>query len=303
MSAADCALECLGGGVLVGDRWVRALYLDESGIGKLSKDPILVVAGVLIHADTQWRPLAEELKAILDRNTPHGVARPKYLHAKDIYHGSNEFNRQDWSEAVRQKILYELSRILIDFDLPVVWCAVDRNTAFKSDPERHTPVHVRDCYSACALACFMQAEAFMRQLPSADEVASVTLEENKELQKRLPELLEFAEQANDKVGLLEGWRDFMPFTRLIDRPNSQPKSGSSILQLADYCAFAIKRASERKIGRLALGHDFVSQFLRIKRPDPNDDEGYWNPKFMPKAWGNRRVVFQGGEFVFVPEEE
>ena len=47
----------LSGHPLEGNRLVRFIYVDEAGISK--HEPIAVVTGVIVHADTQWRPVAE----------------------------------------------------------------------------------------------------------------------------------------------------------------------------------------------------------------------------------------------------
>jgi hypothetical protein len=77
-----------------GNKWVRILYLDESGIGNIANDPDLVVAGVLVHGDRQWIPLKNHLLSLLRSYVPQGAPTPKFLHAVDIYHGYGEFSRE-----------------------------------------------------------------------------------------------------------------------------------------------------------------------------------------------------------------
>lgn len=52
--------------------------------------------------------------------------------------------------------------------------------------------------------------------------------------------------------------------------------------------------------RMDLGHNLIAHFLRIKNADPNSEIGFWNPKFMPKAWGGHNIQFIDGKFQLVP---
>jgi hypothetical protein len=40
-----------------GDPLARNAYVDDAGIANQKHEPIVVVAGVILHVDTQWRPL------------------------------------------------------------------------------------------------------------------------------------------------------------------------------------------------------------------------------------------------------
>jgi hypothetical protein len=80
-------MHAFGGGPLNGDSLVRILYLDESGIGKITHEPHLLVAGVLVHGDKQWVPVRDHLRSLLEGAVPAGQPIPKCLHAVDIYHG------------------------------------------------------------------------------------------------------------------------------------------------------------------------------------------------------------------------
>ena len=53
--------EAFGGGWLRGDNLARFLDLDEAGVGKLTSDPVMVVAAVLIDADRDWMAIARKL--------------------------------------------------------------------------------------------------------------------------------------------------------------------------------------------------------------------------------------------------
>ncbi len=138
---------------------------------------------------------------------------------------------------------------------------------------------------------------YMRSLPNQGEVASVVLEQNQELQKRIPEMIRFMNNT-DGEGLLENWDVCMPLQKIIDTPACQPKTAASILQLADFCAFAIKRFLQRSAGATRLTGPLAPQLLRYREADLSVKKALWNPKFMPQAWGNK-IVLVNGRFVRV----
>lgn len=280
--SGESRLTALGGAPLVGSRLVRILYLDESGIGKISKDPHLVVAGVLIHGDTHWRGMSEHLRGLLEDAVPAGEPTPSHLHAKDIFHGSGEFPRDRWSETVRHRLLDKVADVPWLFGVPIMWGLVDRAPHAKEDPESSPLQHLIDAYSIAALTCFMQAEWFMRNRVGPDELASVVLERNGALQKRIPEVFSGAKaqsvlEASDKGDV--GAAHILPLTRLIDAPSYQDKTAASILQMADFVAFTFKRAVAMKPGYERFAKPLSRTCLT------------WNPGKVPPihapSWGER----------------
>lgn len=299
MKASDSGPCAFGGGPLAGDKWVRVLYLDEAGIGNIENDPFLVVAGVLIHADTQWMALAQRLESILRDATPHGSALPSHLHAKDIFHGSGEFDRKLWSGDRRFGLLAQIAGLPAEFDIPVVWSYSDRRDRSWTDPSSTPGEVLIDNYSACAMACLLKTEIFMRAQPNKSEVASVVLEQNHELQKRIPSLVSFLRNPGSEVdNLLPGWERSIPPRHIIDAPSCQPKTASNILQLADYCAFALKRRLQGAKRAEELTDPFWGQLLTFRDADDRDRSSSWNPKFISPTY-RRKVEFKDGEFRLV----
>ncbi len=297
MTAYEPILRAFGG-ALEGNRWVRVLYLDESGIGKITNDPIVVVAGVVVHADTQWGPLASKLEKLLSEAVPLGVKRPQHLHAKDIFHGSGEFPRETWDQARRNQLLHAVGSLVGEYNLPVVWSAADRGTHARKHPDDTPAQQLGDIYTICAVGCFMQAEAFMRQSHNDAEVCSIVMEQNHELQKGIPGMVAALKNPVEAFGELEpGWERIMPLRKLIDTPACQPKTASSILQLADYCAFAIKRVMQGSAGARRLTGPLAGNLLRYEDPKARAEGkvAFWSPIHMPTLWPYP-VVLEGGQF-------
>ncbi|QAY77945.1 DUF3800 domain-containing protein [Sphingosinicella sp. BN140058] len=276
---------------------MRILYLDESGVGSLEHDPVIVVAGVLIHADTQWVAISNLLQDLLRDATPPGMPVPPALHAKDIFHGSGHFPREHWPRATRFQLLDRLADIPARFDIPVVWSSMDRKAFARTSPDLSPAEHLCTSYTVCAVSCFMQTERYMRSLEQNTEVATIIMEQNAELQKRIPDMFDYLKRPpkEDHAELHSGWEDFMPLSRLIDRPACQPKSASNILQLADFCAFAIKRKLQGAKDATKLTHGFAGNLLLYKESARRGEPAFWNPRYMPGKPG-RRVTFEDGKF-------
>ena len=280
---------------------MRVLYLDEAGIGKMESDPIMVVAGVLIHADSQWMALANRLEEILRDATPLGAAVPSHLHAKDIFHGSREFDRRTWSDTIRFGLLAKIAALPVEFDVPVVWAHIDRKEwAQDRKATGDSPAELlTDAYTICAVTCLMKTEVYMRTQENRTEVASVVLEQNGSIQQRVPEMVQFMRNPGPETdNLMPGWERTIPLRHIIDAPAAQPKSASSILQLADYCAFALKRRLQSAAKSDKLVAPFAQQLLTFRDADAVNKNAMWNPKFMPHMYG-RHIEFRDGEFHLV----
>jgi hypothetical protein len=72
------------------------VHLDEAGIGNPKHEPWVVVAGVAVHADDQWRSLEQYLTTMADDFVPSHQRDGFVFHAKDLFHGSGVFDRAKW---------------------------------------------------------------------------------------------------------------------------------------------------------------------------------------------------------------
>jgi hypothetical protein len=154
-------LYAIGGGKLNGDKLVRILYLDESGTGKIAREPYLVIAGVLVDGDGQWLPLKKHLQSLLEGAVPAGQPMPSYLHAADIYHGSGEFPRGHWPRDLRLELLDNVARIPSQFHLPVVWGLKDRAAHEKQFPNDTQLQRLIDCYTIATTNVYIANRRFL----------------------------------------------------------------------------------------------------------------------------------------------
>ena len=252
--------QAFGGGALNGSNLVKLVYFDESGTGQIERDPDLIVAGAMIDADRQYVELRAYLRDMLDAYKPKGARRPKCLHAKDIYHGTGDFSGVEWAK-VKFELLADVAKIPEVFNIPLFGAAVDRMGAAAaldlSDKYRDL-----NCYTISAGCCVLQVEKYMRQHASG-EVAQLTFEDVGKLRTKVKETYRFLADPGDDFLNQADARDYLPIERIVDAPTHQDKTDSSVLQIADYCAFALKRFLRKSAGYEALFTPLIPYFIDL----------------------------------------
>ncbi|MER9432360.1 hypothetical protein [Mesorhizobium sp. M0408] len=97
------AVRAFGGGPLVGDKIVRVVYVDETG--HTTREPVAIVAGLILDPDRQWRVLADRIEA-LKADVPEKFREGFIFHATDLEHGGKY--RHDWPDEDRWALLDRL---------------------------------------------------------------------------------------------------------------------------------------------------------------------------------------------------
>ena len=219
---------------------MRIAYLDESGTGKIETEPFSVVAGVIVHADIQWKALEAYLKAMVADRLP-GVPDAVF-HASDIWHGSGQFNRDRFPDKwQRRMILLELCRLPKLFDLPIFFGHVDRRVFTAQYPQLEPKQSLAVQLSFCALECIACVERYMR-LQADSEVAMMIHENNDTSRAYIRETHNFLQKpASRDANVQPELGQYFPVQKIIDTAHFAEKTDTSILQIADALAFALAR--------------------------------------------------------------
>lgn len=228
----------LGGGVLKGSKMARQIYLDEAGISNPSQEPVLVIAGVIIDPDKHFRELRSYFRDLASDLFPDEDSYRFVFHAKDIWHGHGAFSRENWSLEERMRIMRRLAQVPALFDLPVIYGAIDRESARQALLQKNQDLPEKTIRS------FTHVQAFVRSIQCAEswlkestdgEMASLTVEDVHEVKSALMAIHQ---------GYSDPWtRDEGVFTtdHIDDALSFQKKDQSILLQMADHCAFIIRR--------------------------------------------------------------
>jgi hypothetical protein len=205
----------------------RFAHLDEAGTS--SKEPFAVVAGVISNPDKQWRALEQYLVDLADDLVPSEMREGAVFHAKDLWHGTGHFPKEKIDRDRRNRILQELAKIPIKFDVPVVVGATDKKQYADTPNKREL------CYSVAFGMAAIAVEHFMRQYCDESEVASIIAED-------VPEMRRHAKWGYKRLKVPKLWDNpLLPIQRIAETPNFAEKSDSSILQVADTLAFVCCR--------------------------------------------------------------
>jgi hypothetical protein len=210
----------------VGDRVTRFAHLDEAGTS--SREPYAIVGGVVSSPDKQWRALEQYLSDLADDLVPPDIRPDIVLHAKDLWHGTGKFPKDKVSREIRNRILTELAKIPVKFDIPVIVNGIDKSTVEDTENRREL------IYSMAFALAVLGVEHCMREFCEPDELAMIIAED-------VPEMRRHAKWGYQRLKMPELWdgiqNKLLPITRIAETPQFAEKTDSSILQVADLVAF------------------------------------------------------------------
>ena len=212
---------------------VRFVYLDEAGI---STEPVTVVAGFMLHVDSQYRDFMVSLNSIAHELFCDGVPQNFVFHAKDLWHGSGFFSRDAWPRDKRLEVLNRLASLPGEFNSPIVYSAVSRD-------EAPSPYNANSMAWARHKVAFLYAMNEVEKTLSfhyPNERAFLIVEDNPSHRKYLQSAFEFY---CNRDGGAHPWakKIEVPYYQIVETPLFQKKDGASPAQIADLCAFLIRR--------------------------------------------------------------
>lgn len=273
---------------------MRSVYLDESGIS--ANESIVVVAGVVVDADRQWLALRQYIDGLIKDYVPPEHQDGIVFHATDLFHGSGPvFGRHIYPAERAHEVLRHLLKAPEIFDLPVVFGHLQKRIPPEGLSRKELRAEKARNHAVAFSLCATAAEKYMRQYSDPNEIATLTVENNTETQQAVRNIMGILRGQNlDSGGAREFFNlvantaeDCLPITRIVDSVNFQFKNDAILLQLADACAFAIRRyfegkpTSEKFFSALA-GRDFT-KFLGDKNSHASCQMFAWTPKKADNA--------------------
>jgi hypothetical protein len=231
---------------LEGDELVRFIYMDEAGTS--AKEPVSVVVGLVVHGDTQLNHTAqlihEARQAIPDKYRENFIS-----HAKSVW--SDKKYRDVWSQEDRTAFLCRMMSIPYHARLAIAYAAVKRNGPPRFGNINGVRKFEGDHMTAFGL-CLAMADFHMRKhCPS--ENAVVVAEDVTEMRSHLRTSVNYFKNNPFDTSLLpEKYRMFgtepilaedriLTITKIIDNVHFSAKNEALLLQVADACAFGIRK--------------------------------------------------------------
>lgn len=247
---------------------MRLIYLDEAGISH--DNPTLTVAGVLIHGDKESSLIKDDMDALVEKYIPAQDQLGFVFHATDIYHGSRYFSRDKWPKELRWRILTELAQIIESRSLPVVagfyhkdkfGVGILAEADLKDNPKRNL------MQTMAAMDCALWADRWLEMF-APSENALITAEDTDHVKKLIKAAMQVfqSDPLMEQWGLKEAKSQFgLPLKRVIDTVHFTDKGGAKALQLADLCAFTLRRLLEEKHVPLEVGEIVVNHMMWIQK--------------------------------------
>jgi hypothetical protein len=255
-------------------------YLDEAGIGNIKNEPIVAVAGVIVQS-VQWKATEARINQLIAKYIPRENQGHFIFHAHEMFHGTGKIwgNRAAFTPEIRRQALEELLSVPATIGFPVLHASVKAEQVLDDHPliPRKNGKIVKNgkvvaMHAIAASLCMLMVEKVARDFAKGGDLAIVIHENNDQSRKlvrdvhnfmRKPGMAELARDVPDR----NLWKVF-PVQRVIDAAHFAEKQEAPLLQLADACAFVIKR-------RLS-GHKDVDPFLeKIASQMVTNPKGAW----------------------------
>lgn len=227
----------ISGHSLKGDRRVRFVFADESG--NSAEEPVTVVASVIVHGDTQWKPLANLLAGLVKCHVPTDLQEGFVIHGVDLFSG--KALKEAWPPHKSWAFLDDL--LSETRDLPVAigfcWHLVKSGTKWEGEQAEIYPALLTDPVMRVQM---QHALAFLESMSLADrfidryhhgELGTVIAEDNKGMRKIIKAMPGIANDA-----LLA---HVPPLRSIVGTVHYAAKDEEPLLQLADVCAFIVRR--------------------------------------------------------------
>jgi Protein of unknown function (DUF3800) len=267
---------------------VRLVYMDEAGISKASEEPFVVVAGVVVHADTKLNGVEAALEGILRRNIPERLRDGFVFSAKEVFNGGKTLQRMkdqdfigphEWPLQRRLAIAEEIVDLPRKFQLPIAIGFVERATVREDldlpdvpESEITLAAHV-----SAFMSCAIMTEHWMRTA-TTNENCMLVVENNEDAKKMIGEVQRYHQDKRIEAILDDVTRRHFPLRKIKEDPAFQPKKQNHPLILADFCAYLFKKY-------LMKDERYNRPINQIKDHLVSFDEDYLNRK--PGRWSRR----------------
>jgi hypothetical protein len=220
------------------------VYLDEAGVANPENDPHVVVLGAIIHGDKQWKKIERHLASLVQKHIRPEHRTDFYFHAKELRYGSKRIPRDSYSRQQQDEIFRDICSIPLSFGVPLICAYVDRAATRLRHPNDSIRQLTENAQVGASLCCAVGVERFMRHTTPSEEMAIMVFENTDKIRKtikQLQNLFRKPEALDGAIALGFDLQSVLPLSRIGDAPFFAEKTDASMLQVADFCAFATKR--------------------------------------------------------------
>jgi hypothetical protein len=164
------------------------------------------------------------------------------FHASELVNGGRTITREKYPREKREFFLRSLCEIPEHFALPIVCHSVPRKKIQDRKPFIGEDEVVLEALLHASIACAHGVEQVMTKFGQDGEVALLVYEQNGSKSSAIREYHNlFRSERFNKYLETKGLRNLVEFQRVIDTAHFAAKTDSSILQVADACAYVLAR--------------------------------------------------------------
>lgn len=258
----------LGLSPILGDRWLRQIYVDESGTSR--KEPVVVCAGAIVDPDRQYRDVAREISELkLNELGPEFSKFP--FHASALFKCRDYYRNIPLDEARRLEVILKMAKIADRHDIPVAFSWIRKEGMLSQlGKDRNNALHTM---AFCAL--FSIADKFIAKW-EPEHVASV-IAERVDHMKHLEDVPSWFNEHDPDP---ESWIFGRSITNIVNDIQWARKGGSPILELADALAWSFRA--------FLSGHYYKDEIAKVlfNRKAPWDTRDIQSESIGATIWGS-----------------
>jgi hypothetical protein len=229
--------QALGGGPLIGSRWVRQVYIDEAGTS--AKERTAIVVGLIINGDTGFLEAERGITLAIEKHIPSHMQDNFVFHAKDVY--GKWRKKEGWDIEKCNSVACAWLDIIAAFKPAIVFSYWSKST-FDLDRQKAELEQSDNAHLIAFVQCVGLADHFIGKF-YPNEVANIWAEDCSKMKTRINRAL-----AHLRSG---SFRKFDVDDEIRHIKNDiawTSKAGALPLQLADACAFAFNRRLNQRRG-------------------------------------------------------
>ncbi len=248
---------------------MRFVFMDEAGTS--AGEPVTIVVGLVVNADVHFMRAEAAVKETL-LAVPEPLREKFNFHATEVW--ASQKYRDIWSMPDRLSILHKMMSLPLRLDIAIAMGMVRRTAPVITTATSHLSKTQQDHLMAF-IFCVSQADKYIRDYAALDEVGTIVAEDIPEMRKILKKVPKFLRDnpstippnmliptaGEREIGYLTQPGD-MFVSRIRDSIHFVEKGVEPILQLADACAYGLRRYfSDQKFGvefvKSIVGHEPV----------------------------------------------
>ena len=198
-----------------------------------------------MEPDKHWYALEKRLKDLADEYAPPEHRDGFVFHAKELWSGGKVLDRDKYQADRRWEALKKICALPGEFDLPVVKGLMHRDSYRQFvDPDLTDKQVTLDAQLAAFTECLTVIEQFMRHEAGEQEVAKIAVEHNSQNYRLFKEHHRTLKGPDALKNMHPVAAIYWPLRKIVDSVEACEKQDSSLLQIADACAFIMRKKME-----------------------------------------------------------